>query len=109
MAYDEALADRVRELLAPVAPVTEKRMFGGLAFLLEGHITVAVSGRGGLLVHVDPDEADLLCLEPDVERMEMNGKRMDAWLWVGAGVVEDDDDALAQWVDRGVVAARLMG
>jgi TfoX/Sxy family transcriptional regulator of competence genes len=108
MAADEQLAERVRDLLAPMAPFEEKRMFGGLAFLVDGHITVAVSGRGGLMCHVDPDEAHLLVQEAGVERMEMNGRMMDAWLRVEAGAVEDDA-SLGAWVDRGVVAAKSKG
>ena len=105
MAYDEDLADRLREQLAGVV-VTEKRMFGGLAFLVGGHMSVAASGQGGLLVRVDPDSSDQLLEEPGVSPMEMGGRGpVRGWLRVAAGAVEDDE-ALAVWVQRGVACAR---
>ena len=106
MAYDEELAERIRGLL-PQAPVTEKTMFGGLAFLLGGHLAVAASGRGGLMVRCDPAESERLVQEPGVSRMEMRGREMDGWLRVPAGVV-DDDDALHRWVAIGRDVARSL-
>lgn len=101
MAYDEDLADRVREHLAG-ARVTEKRMFGGLAFLLGGNMAVAASGQGGLLVRVDPSESDRLLEEPGVEPMQMGGRApMTGWLHVATDVIVDDD-SLSRWVQRGV-------
>jgi TfoX/Sxy family transcriptional regulator of competence genes len=101
MAYDEDLADRIRVQLSGV-PVTEKKMFGGLAFLVGGNMAVAASGQGGLLVRVDPDETDRLLGEPGTALMEMGGRGpMKGWLRVRDDAV-GDDAALAAWVRRGV-------
>ena len=105
VAYDEALADRLRDALDDV-PVTEKKMFGGLAFLVEGNMTVAASGQGGLLVRVDPAENDTLLREPGAEPMEMRGRPMTGWLRVSADVL--DDATLQAWVDRGVGYVRTL-
>jgi TfoX/Sxy family transcriptional regulator of competence genes len=101
MAYDEVLAERVRGMLGD-QPVTERRMFGGLAFLVGGNMSVAVSGQGGLLVRVPPDETDELLAEPGAEEFDM-GRRgpMRGWLRVTADAVADDD-ILHVWVQRGV-------
>jgi len=104
MAYDEDLANRIREQLAGQDAVTEKRMFGGLAFLIGGHMAVAASGAGGLLVRVDPEESEELRTADGVERMVMRGREMDGWLLVDAERVAGDD-GLAPWVARGVAAA----
>jgi TfoX/Sxy family transcriptional regulator of competence genes len=100
VAYDEVLADRVRELLAD-RPLTEKRMFGGLAFLHRGHMAVAVSGQGGLMVRVPPDETERLLAEPGAYDMDMRGRSMRGWLRVSVDVL-DDDATLGAWVQRGV-------
>ncbi|WP_067660317.1 TfoX/Sxy family protein [Nocardia harenae] len=99
MAYDEKLADRVRALLEP-GPFTEKKMFGGLAFLLRGHMAVTVSGRGGIMVRVDPDEGRGLLDGTAVTPMVMAGREVDGWLRVSAAAVADDT-ALRTWVARG--------
>jgi hypothetical protein len=99
MAYDEELAERIRGLL-PDMPVTEQKMFGGLAFLVGGHMSVAASGRGGLMVRCDPAETERLVQEDGVTRMEMGGKEMDGWLRVTSAAVADDA-ALSGWVDLG--------
>jgi TfoX-like protein len=97
VAYDEELADRLREQLAG-EPFTEQRMFGGLAFLLGGHMTVAASGSGGLLARVAPDDAEALA-SPHAEPMVMRGRAMTGWVRVaGAGIASDAD--LAAWVRR---------
>src|SRR3954471_1799624 len=103
--YDEQLADRIRVLSADEPGLTEKKMFGGLAFLVNGNMAVAASGQGGLLVRVDPTETEQLLAEPGTERMQM-GKRapMDGWLRVG-GDVTGDNKALRAWVKRGVAYA----
>ena len=101
MAYDEDLADRIRELLADQDVVTEKRMFGGLAFLLHGNMAVAASRKGGALVRVEADESNGLVDEPGVERMVMGGREMENWLYVGPGQVQTRRD-LAPWVERSV-------
>ena len=107
MAYDEALAARIREH-ATGEPVEEKKMFGGLAFLLGGHMAVAASGQGGLMVRVEPAETAALLEEPGASPFEMGGRgAMDGWLRVSSEAVEDDDD-LARWVDRGLAYARSL-
>lgn len=103
MVYDEALAEGIRRQVADVAGVTEKRMFGGLAFLVGGNLAIAASGQGGILVRVDPSESERLVDETPAEVAVMRGRPMDGWLRVasadlGAG-------ALADWVSRGVTYA----
>ena len=107
MAYDELLADRIREHLAG-EPVVEQKMFGGLAFLLGGHMSVSASGQGGLLVRVAPTDSDALLDEPGAALMQM-GKRppMDGWIRVAPEVL-DDDEVLARWVERGIAFARSL-
>ena len=103
MAYDEELADRIRELVAGEPGLTEKRMFGGLAFLVGGNMAVAASGQGGLLVRVDPEESEALVASSDARPMEMRGREMAGWLRV-----DPPDDELAGWVERGVAFARSL-
>ena len=101
MAYDEELADWVREVLTG-EQVTEKRMFGGLAFLVGGAMAVAVSGAGGLMVRVDPAEVDALLARPGVEQVQMGSRSpMRGWVLVRDEAL-GDDAALAGWVRRGV-------
>lgn len=107
MAYDEALAERIRQLVATARGVKEKRMFGGLAFLLNGNMSVAASGQGGLLLRVDPDEAEALSNEPHVSAMVMRGRRMQGWLRVAADGVRTKKQ-LEPWVKRGVTYARSL-
>src|SRR3954447_1479176 len=102
MAYDETLATRIRDTLAGETAVTEKRMFGGLAFLVGGNMAVAASGQGGLLVRVDPAESDELVRSTRAEAAVMRGRAMPGWLRVDAG------DDLADWVARGVGYARTL-
>jgi TfoX/Sxy family transcriptional regulator of competence genes len=104
MAYDEELAERIRGLL-PDIPVTEKKMFGGLAFLVGGHMAVAASGKGGLMVRCDPADTDRLVGEAGASRMEMRGREMDGWLRVSSDAV-DDDTALERWVGVGTSYAQ---
>ncbi|MBA3281967.1 MAG: TfoX/Sxy family protein, partial [Acidimicrobiia bacterium] len=80
MAYDEDVAGRVRELLADEPDLTERKMFGGLAFLLAGNMAVAASGQGGILVQVDPAESDRLTQTTNARFMEMRGRAMQGWL-----------------------------
>jgi TfoX/Sxy family transcriptional regulator of competence genes len=101
MAYDEDLANRIREVLGPVAGVDEKRMFGGLAFLLNGNMSVAVSRDGGLMVRVDPDDAEKLLGRQHVELMTMGGRQMRGWLRVAPDGLKTKRQ-LQSWVDRGV-------
>jgi len=106
MAYDEELAGRIRELLADEAGVAEKKMFGGLAFLVNGNMAVAASGQGGLLVRVDPAESAELVETTPATEMEMRGRSMAGWLRLESADVENDD--LAPWVNRGVAYARSL-
>ncbi|HEV7147012.1 MAG TPA: TfoX/Sxy family protein [Pedococcus sp.] len=107
MAYDSELADRIRDLLSEESGVREQRMFGGLAFLVNGNMAVSASGHGGLMLHIDPARADDLVDEPHVRRAEMRGRIMDGWLRVDAEVVATDAD-LRVWVDHGVTYARSL-
>ena len=107
MAYDEDLANRIRELMAAESGVTEKKMFGGLAFLIGGHMAVAASGRGGLMVRCAPEETDRLIAKPHARRFEMRGREMDGWLRIDLDASADDED-LEQWVRRGVTYARSL-
>lgn len=108
MAYDEKLADRIRDALGPLLPeAVEKKMFGGLGFLFGGHMAVAASGKGGLLVRVDLAEEDELKLRTGVANMVMGGRETRGWLRVTDEVV-DDDDALIEWVERGAACAQAL-
>jgi len=101
VAYDEDLANRIRELIAGDPPATEKQMFGGLAFLIGGHMAVAASGQGGLLVRCDPEQTETLLAEPSAGPMVMRGREMAGWLRVDAEGVETQEQ-LEPWVRRGV-------
>jgi TfoX/Sxy family transcriptional regulator of competence genes len=107
MAYDEELADRLRELVQGENGVTEKRMFGGLAFLINGNMAVSASGQGGLLLRVDPAETDELVADPNARRFEMRGREMDGWLRIDTEGLSSDRQ-LEQWVTRGVAYARSL-
>jgi len=107
MPYDEDLANRIRALIADAPGVTERKMFGGLAFLVGGNMSVAASGQGGLLVRVDPDQADDLLRKPHARPFEMRGRPMDGWLRVEAEGVRTKRQ-LAPWVKRGVAYARSL-
>src|SRR3954454_15728252 len=100
MTYDRELADRIRAALSTEPGVTEKSMFGGLAFLVDGAMAVAASGRGGLMVRCDPARAEELVAADGVERMVMRGQEMDGWLRVSTDVVEDEG-GLRRWVATG--------
>jgi TfoX/Sxy family transcriptional regulator of competence genes len=104
MAYDEGVAQRIRDLVQGDLDVTEKRMFGGLAFLVNGNLAVSASSRGGLLLRVDPRETESLLSPPHVRRFEMRGRELDGWLGIDAEVVEADEE-LQRWVDLGVAFA----
>ncbi len=107
MAYDEDLANRIRELVAAEAGVVEKRMFGGLAFLIGGNLCVSANRRGGLMVRCDPAQADTLLGKPHVEQIEMRGRPMAGWLYVAADGVRTKRQ-LQPWVARGVSYARSL-
>jgi TfoX/Sxy family transcriptional regulator of competence genes len=107
MAYDEALAGRIRELVAGQPNLTEKKMFGGLAFLIGGNMAIAASGQGGLLVRVDPDESDELVSRTEATTMVMRGREMRGWLRVTSEHLRTDPQ-LAKWVERGTAYARSL-
>ena len=107
MAYDEELADRIREQIGDEQNLTEKKMFGGLAFLVGGNMAIAASGQGGLLVRVDPEESDQLVSSTEATTMEMRGREMKGWLRVASEHVGTKDQ-LAEWVERGTSYARSL-
>jgi TfoX/Sxy family transcriptional regulator of competence genes len=102
MAYDERLAEELRERLASIdSEVTEKRMFGGLAFMVDGNLAIAASRRGGLLVRTDPAEAEETEALPGVGAMEMGGRQMRGWFFVDTDALGSEAD-LDAWVDRAI-------
>jgi TfoX/Sxy family transcriptional regulator of competence genes len=107
MAYDQHLAERLRELVALEPGLTEKRMFGGLAFLIGGNMSVAVSHAGGLLLRCAPEERDALLAKPHAEPFVMRGRAMSGWLRVHADGVRTKAQ-LERWVERGVGYARTL-
>jgi TfoX/Sxy family transcriptional regulator of competence genes len=107
VAYDEELANRIRELVADQPDVSEKRMFGGLAFLVGGNMSVSASGQGGLLLRCDPVETDELVRLPHASRFEMRGRQMDGWLRIDPEGVRTRRE-LERWVSRGVAYARSL-
>ena len=107
MAYDEDLANRIREIIGLAPDLTEKKMFGGLSFLIGGHMSVSVSGRGGLLLRCAPEDTEALRAKPHVGPFEMRGKAMEGWLRVEPEGVETKRE-LELWVERGVDFARSL-
>ena len=107
MAYDADLANRIRELIGAEPDLTEKKMFGGLAFLIGGNMSVAASGQGGLMVRCDPEQTDELVAKPHARRFEMRGRAMDGWLHVDDEGVKTKRQ-LEPWVKRGVAYARSL-
>lgn len=107
MAYDLELADRIRELVASERGLDEQKMFGGLAFLINGHMSVAASGRGGLMVRMDPAEGAALVDDDKVTVMVMRGREMPGWLRVDTAAVTEQAQ-LETWVTRGVTYARSL-
>jgi hypothetical protein len=107
MAYDERLADRIRELVGDEANLKEQKMFGGLAFLIGGNMAIAASGQGGILVHADPEESDSLVASTDAYLMEMRGKQMRGWLRVDPEHLGTKRQ-LAKWVELGTGYARSL-
>ena len=107
MAYDERLAARIREAVQGEPGVTEKAMFGGLAFLVGGNMAVSASGQGGMLLRCDPAQTETLVSEPGVGRFEMRGREMNGWLHVSVEAVRSDSD-LDRWVGLGVAYARSL-
>jgi TfoX/Sxy family transcriptional regulator of competence genes len=107
MAYDEVLAQRIAALLDDEPGVTSKKMFGGLGFMVDGHMAVAAGSQGALMVRVDPADGDRWVDAPAVAPMEMRGRSMAGWLLVASDGLADDDQ-LQQWVDRGVGFVRTL-
>jgi hypothetical protein len=107
MPYDEDLANRIREIVMSEPGVTEKKMFGGLAFLINGNMSVSASGKGGLLLHVDPDQTDELLSKPHAHPFEMRGREMQGWLRVDAEGVQTKAQ-LERWIGRGVDYAKSL-
>jgi hypothetical protein len=107
VAYDEELADRIRELVAGESDLSEQRMFGGLAFLIGGNMAIAASGQGGVLVRVDPAQSDTLIARTNARLMEMRGRQMAGWLRVGSEDVRTKRQ-LAKWVELGTAYARSL-
>ena len=107
IAYDEDLANRIRELMADEPAVTETKMFGGLAFLVGGNMSVAASGQGGLMLRCDPEETDALLEKPHAKPMVMRGREMQGWLRVGDDGIRGKRE-LESWVRIGVGYARSL-
>jgi TfoX/Sxy family transcriptional regulator of competence genes len=107
VAYDEELAARIRELVAREVGLTEKKMFGGLAFLICGNMAIAASGQGGLMVRVDPEQSDTLLATTSARLVEMRGRQMPGWMRVDSPDVRTKQQ-LAKWVRVGVTYARSL-
>ena len=107
MAYDEVLAQRIRDLVGGEPACSERKMFGGLAFLIGGNMAVAASGQGGILVRVDPAESAALVATSNAHLMEMRGRPMPGWLRVDPGDVRTGPE-LARWVELGTAYARSL-
>ena len=107
MAYDEKLAGRIRKVIAAEPGLSEKRMFGGLAFLVHGNMAVGASSQGGLLLRIDPADAESLVSHEYVRRVEMRGREMDGWLRVDDEALQTDDE-LVHWVVYGLTYAQSL-
>ncbi len=107
MPYDEDLVNRLRELLADEDAITEKKMFGGLAFLVHGNMSVSASRSGGLLVRIDPVDADAALARPHVAPMSMGGRMMEGWITVAPDGLSTKRE-LAAWVKRSVTFAKTL-
>ena len=107
MAYDQELAERARSMVPPQVTVDEIAMFGGLAFMINGHMAVSAGSKGGLLLRVNPAETDSLVREPHVGRFVMRGREMDGWLRVDPEAFNTDEE-LAEWIRIGVSYARSL-
>lgn len=107
MTYDVELAERIRASVHAESGLTEKAMFGGLAFLVNGNMAVTANSQGSMMVRVDPAQSQSLLDEPRVRRFEMRGRQMDGWLLVTAEAVTDDG-ALRRWVSTGLAYARAL-
>ena len=107
MAYDQQLADRIRAFVEHEQGLTEKQMFGGLAFLINGRMAVCAGSRGGMMLRVDPADTERLLREPHARPFEMRGRELTGWrLLDAAGITEEDE--LAQWIQRGIGYAKSL-
>ncbi|MGH3815218.1 MAG: TfoX/Sxy family protein [Pseudonocardiaceae bacterium] len=107
MSYDDDLANRIRRVVQDEPALSESRMFGGLAFLINGNMAVSASSRGGLLLRVDPAQTESLVEHEHVRRFEMRGRAMSGWLHVDVEVLETDDE-LRHWVNHGLIYTRSL-
>jgi TfoX/Sxy family transcriptional regulator of competence genes len=99
VAYNEELAERVRETLADRADVDENRMFGGLTFMVAGHMCCGVL-KNDLIVRIEPSEFETLAAQPHVRPFDFTGRPMQGMVYVESGALADDE-ALRMWVQRG--------
>lgn len=107
MSFDEELAYRMRQVVRDEPGLTERRMFGGFAFLVHGNLAASASSKGGILLRVDPGDAEALLAEPFVDRFVMRGRELNGWLRVGPEAVRSEEE-LQRWVARGVEYARSL-
>jgi hypothetical protein len=107
MAFDEELAGRIRQLIGSDPELTEKRMFGGLAFMIGGNMAIAASGEGGAMVRVDPAQSDSLLATTTVTLVQMRGRDMPGWLRVSSEDLRTDEQ-LTPWVELGIGYARSL-
>ena len=107
LAYDEELADRIRELIAGAAGLDEQKMFGGLAFLIGGNMAIAASGQGGVMVRVDPAKTDKLLATTAARLVEMRGRPMRGWLRIAPEHIRTKRQ-LSRWVELGTSYARSL-
>ena len=107
MAYDVDLAERLRALLADQPGVSEKRMFGGLAFMVAGHMAVSASSHGGLMLRVDPTQSEILLTDPRAELVVMRGREMPGWLYVHLDASTPEGE-LSGWVEHGLDYVRSL-
>jgi TfoX/Sxy family transcriptional regulator of competence genes len=107
MAYDQELAGRIRQLIGSDPDLTERKMFGGLAFLIGGNMAIAASNEGGAMVRVDPEQSDVLTATTNASLVEMRGRAMPGWLSVSSDDLRTDDQ-LTPWIERGTGYARSL-
>src|SRR5215472_5667942 len=107
VAYDQELADRIRQLIGSDPELAEKKMFGGLAFLIRGNMAIAASSEGGAMVRVDPEQSDALVAATKATPMHMRGRDMPGWLRVSSDDLRTDDQ-LAPWIEIGTGYARSL-
>jgi len=107
MAYDSSIAQRIRAVIAEEKGISEKKMFGGLAFLVHGNMCVAASGQGGMLVRIDPADAKWALTRPHATRMKMGGRSMDGWIRVAPEGARSTRE-IGAWVRRSLAYVRTL-